>query len=221
MKSTTFNVETNSVNSDSDMDILPASLEKRGRTPSDATTIRPPTSSSDPFATPKMHSRSSTLATVAYQPVNAMEALRPDPGTEADFQVKDNPFAFSPGQLGKMLNPKSLEAFRALGGLKGIERGIQADITTGLSVDETTVMNRISFDQAVADLQKKPEMSPNSSTGSSVFSDRSRVFGKNILPSKAATPLYKVSPLPVKAFVQQLTEASLYSSCGAHIKRRS
>lgn len=197
MKSDNINVETKSVRNDSygdgitDMDILPASFEKHGRTPSDATTIRAP-DGDDPFATPSMRSRSSTLATVAAPRVNSSEALRPDPGTEADFVVKDNPFAFSPGQLGKMLNPKSLDAFRALGGLKGIERGLQADITTGLSIDETNVANRISFDQAVSDLQKKPEMSPHHSTESGAFGDRSRVFGRNILPSKAATPLYKV-----------------------------
>jgi Ca2+-transporting ATPase len=212
MKSDNATVEKKSVRNDSygdgvsDMDILPVALEKRGRTPSDATTIRPPSASSDPFATPTMRSRSSTLATVACPPVNSSDALRPDPGTEADFEVKDNPFAFSPGQLGKMLNPKSLEAFRALGGLKGIERGLHANVATGLSVDETTVANRISFDQAVGDLQKKPEMSPHHSTGSGAFVDRSRVYGKNVLPSKAATPLYKVMDFYRVLIGQQLTK---------------
>lgn len=187
-----------SADSVANMDFQPLTLERRGRVASDATTIRPNTSSSDPFDTPKVRSRSSTLATVHGSPVDAVEALRPDPGTEADFRVENNPFAFSPGQLGKMLNPKSLEAFRALGGLKGIARGIQADVTTGLHVDETTVPSCISFDQAVGDLQKKSEMSPNHSTGAGAFADRSRVFGKNVLPSKAATPLYKVSLLSVQ-----------------------
>src|SRR5690606_2404342 len=44
------------------------------------------------------------------------DALKPDPGTEDDFVVEDNRFAFSPGQLNKMIDPKSLAAFYALGG---------------------------------------------------------------------------------------------------------
>lgn len=194
MKPNNVNIETRLVGNDTqgcDISDEIRPVGHHGRTPSDATTICPP--NADPFATPSLRSRSSTLATVAANPVNASDALRPDPGTEADFVVKDNPFAFSPGQLGKMLNPKSLEAFRALGGLKGIERGIQANISTGLSIDETNVANRISFDQAVTDLQKKPEMAPHHSSDTGAFADRSRVFGRNILPAKSATPLYKVS----------------------------
>nr|UMZ45314.1 hypothetical protein [Paramyrothecium sp.] len=77
------------------------------------------------------------------------EALRPDPSTEADFQVENNPFAFSPGHLNKLLNPKSLSAFRALGGLRGIAHGLQTDVTSGLSLDETSTLGRVSFDEAV------------------------------------------------------------------------
>src|ERR1700761_4324141 len=65
------------------------------------------------------------------------EALRPDKGNEKDFEVSNNPFAFSPGQLNKLLNPKSLSAYRALGGLAGLERGLRTSITAGLSLDET------------------------------------------------------------------------------------
>jgi hypothetical protein len=34
---------------------------------------------------------------------------------QKDFVVENNPFAFSPGQLNKLLNPKSLPAYKALG----------------------------------------------------------------------------------------------------------
>ena len=46
--------------------------------------------------------------------INDEEALKPDPGTEADFDVIDNKFAFTPGQLNKLLNPKSFQAFKHL-----------------------------------------------------------------------------------------------------------
>lgn len=94
-------------------------------------------SSADPFAVP-----SPPLS--YYSPINGPvevydpeTALRPDPGTELDFQCDNNPFAFSPGQLNKLFNPKSLTAFQALGGLQGIANGLAQDSRrTGLSVDE-------------------------------------------------------------------------------------
>ncbi|PVH90105.1 hypothetical protein DM02DRAFT_467434, partial [Periconia macrospinosa] len=76
------------------------------------------------------------------------DALHPDPGTEHEFEVENNPFAFSPGQLGKMYNPKSLAAFRALGGIDGIEKGIKSDRRAGLSVDEVHVDGTVSFQEA-------------------------------------------------------------------------
>ncbi|KAL4932534.1 uncharacterized protein BDV17DRAFT_279680 [Aspergillus undulatus] len=102
------------------------------------------------------------------------EALRPDPGTEADFQVDNNPFAFSPGQLNKLLNPKSLPAFVALGGLPGLVSGLHTDLTAGLS---TTGGN---------------EKHAGAGSGKDGFADRIRVFKENVLPEKKATPLWKL-----------------------------
>src|SRR5690606_14855392 len=65
------------------------------------------------------------------------EALTPDPGTEEDFQRENNKFAFTPGQLNKLINPKSLSAFYSLGGLDGIEKGLRSDRDSGLSAEET------------------------------------------------------------------------------------
>jgi len=55
------------------------------------------------------------------------------------FRATNNKFAFSPGHLSKLLNPKSLNAFYALGGLAGLEKGLAANRATGLSPDEVTV----------------------------------------------------------------------------------
>lgn len=46
---------------------------------------------------------------------NDESALKPDTGTEQDFEVENNPFAFTPGQMNKMFNPKSLSAFLYVG----------------------------------------------------------------------------------------------------------
>ncbi|KAH9889691.1 calcium-translocating P-type ATPase [Xylariomycetidae sp. FL2044] len=143
----------------------------------------------NPFVTPTPSVCGSSLTVV-----DPETALRPDPGTEADFQIENNPYAFSPGQLNKLLNPKNLLAFRALGGLAGIERGLQTDINAGLSVDETSARATVTFEQATRrESDKFPESSERpSAPGSDAFVDRSRVFGKNVLPSKKATPLWKL-----------------------------
>ncbi|KAI0856086.1 calcium-translocating P-type ATPase [Xylaria cubensis] len=148
-----------------------------------------PSTSTNPFLTPAQSDCGSSVITIDPESV-----LRPDPGTEADFQVEDNPFAFSPGQLNKLLNPKSLLAFRALGGLTGIQHGLQTDINAGLSLDETTVRSRITFDQATKwasdKFHESSERSPD--PGAHAFSDRERVYGKNVLPAKKAAPLWRL-----------------------------
>jgi P-type Ca2+ transporter type 2C len=146
-----------------------------------------PAGSEDPFLTPNNRSRATSVTTNV---VDREEALRPDPGTEGDFRVDDNPFAFSPGQLNKLLNPKSLAAYRALGGIKGIARGLQTDLDAGLSIDETSVRRRITFQEAVDGTEAKAESSPP--PGREPFSDRTRVYGRNVLPAKKATPLWRL-----------------------------
>ncbi|KAK3668530.1 plasma membrane calcium [Elasticomyces elasticus] len=134
------------------------------------------------------------------------DALRPDPGSEADFTVPDNKFAFSPGQLGKMLNPKSLAAYVALGGLHGIERGLRSDIDAGLSVDEAHLDGTVTFSEAMHCYKELRELDGTAAprdvrtrqhivgaTGSDgTFVDRKRVYSDNRLPEKHATPLWKL-----------------------------
>ena len=127
------------------------------------------------------------------------EALRPDPGTEPDFEVQDNRFAFSPGQLNKLLNPKSLAAFHALGGLLGIEKGLRTDRRAGLSVDETKLDGTVAFadvtklkrtDTADGQLEEAIQPPRRSATTATIknsddsFSDRKRVFSDNRLPAR-------------------------------------
>ncbi|OCT53861.1 Calcium-transporting ATPase 2 [Cladophialophora carrionii] len=123
------------------------------------------------------------------------DALRPDKGNEKDFEVPNNPFAFTPGQLNKLLNPKSLSAFKALGGLKGLERGLRTSITAGLSVDETRLDGQVSFEEAVAaESDKACSNVPLGRSDSRVsvstrevkgqFEDRLRVFKDNRLPER-------------------------------------
>ena len=143
--------------------------------------------------------------TTTYDDVPLSEALMPDPRNETDFHVDDNRFAFSPGQLNKMLNPKSLAAFYALGGLQGLEQGLRTDLNAGLSVDEARLAGTVDFQQVTPTLHHKcPSVSksphdalpvspaPVSNDGGSPFEDRIRVFDQNRLPARRSTSFLKL-----------------------------
>ncbi|KAL5357102.1 hypothetical protein BJX96DRAFT_181203 [Aspergillus floccosus] len=119
------------------------------------------------------------------------EVLAPDPQDEKGDNIADNKFAFTPGQLNTLLNPKSLVAFHAVGGLHGLEYGLQTNLTAGLSVDETTLLGYATFEQ-VREIGGSSKTSSLEylrgasgslpGTPSSPFSDRRRVFGWNVVP---------------------------------------
>ena len=160
-------------------------IDTRQRSASNADTVA--SSASNPFLTP---AGTSVYSSILEDPE---AALRPDPGSEADFVVENNPFGFTPGQLNKLLNPKSLSAFKALGGLQGILRGLQTDAHSGLSVDETSAPTRISFDTAIRTDDSSPKDPANfSAPAGEAFSDRIRVYSRNVLPPKKPTPFWKL-----------------------------
>lgn len=128
-------------------------------------------------------------------------ALRPDKGTEKDFVVEgSNPFGVTPGELNKMQNPKSLAAFKALGGLPGLERALRTDVNAGLSVDETRLQGSAkSAAEEAAESEKRGGVSALKSTPAVAaagdrtvpagevkdqFFDRKRVFKDNRLPAR-------------------------------------
>ncbi|KAJ5384499.1 hypothetical protein N7517_002410 [Penicillium concentricum] len=132
-----------------------------------------------------------------YDDVLLADALKPDPRNETDFQVEDNRFAFSPGQLNKMQNPKSLAAFHALGGLQGLERGLRTDLNAGLSIDEGRLEGNVEFKDVAPQHTSTGKSSlpantsapaPVSAAGNgSSFEDRIRVFSQNKLPARKST----------------------------------
>lgn len=133
--------------------------------------------------------------------LNDKDALKPDPGTEADFHVENNKFAFSPGQLAKLYNPKSLSAFHALGGLDGLEKGLRTDRKAGLSIDEQQLSGTVTFEEATSGQTHAASKHANggfehdtpNATGSSVFADRIRVFADNRLPEKKAKNIFQLA----------------------------
>ena len=139
--------------------------------------------------------------------LNDDEALRADPGTEKDFVVIDNRFAFSPGQLSKLFNPKSLGAFHALGGLRGLEKGLRTDRKSGLSIDERKLDGNVSFADATSLSPEEVDYKDNTgrlttratTTGSNMhlsehsFFDRKRTFNDNLLPEKKAKSIFELA----------------------------
>ena len=115
--------------------------------------------------------------------------LSPDPGKQAEFHVEDNKFAFSPGQLAKLINPKSFGAFKALGGLDGLERGLRTNRQTGLSLDEHEFPDAVSFQDAVQGTVGSGAEN-TSGTGGIPYGDRIRCFGENVLPEKKAKTIW-------------------------------
>jgi Ca2+-transporting ATPase len=136
------------------------------------------------------------------------EALTLDPGTEADFQAEDNRFAFTPGILNKLINPKSLPAFYAVGGLSGLEKGLRTDRHAGLSSDETTLEGTVSFDSVKPPLAQSPPVIPQNNISppatrtttigsrkmppNDQFIDRKRIFKDNRLPEKKGKSLLQL-----------------------------
>jgi len=136
----------------------------------------------------------------AHEILKPEEALRPDPGTEADFQRENNPFAFTPGQLGKLLNPKNYGAFKALGGLSGIEKGLRSDRKSGLSSEEVKVDGQVTFEDATG--APNPSQTSQSaaagsndggSRGTQGYEDRQRVFNDNRLPERKAKGILQLA----------------------------
>jgi Ca2+-transporting ATPase len=136
------------------------------------------------------------------------DAFTPDPGAEDMFKVKDNKFAFSPGHLSKLLNPKSHNAFYALGGLAGLERGLSTDRSAGLSVDETNIENSMTYEGVAARGAPKygaaggnlpePKTTINIAPGtydskSKNFWDRRRIFSENRLPNKKNKTIWQLA----------------------------
>ncbi|KAH8425952.1 putative P-type calcium ATPase [Aspergillus melleus] len=143
---------------------------------------------------------------LAHTLIDDDEALKPDPGREEEFNVEDNRFAFSPGQLNKLLNPKSLGAFHALGGVQGLEKGLRTNVRSGLSLDETGLEGTVSFEDVTS---RRPEAIPKSDTqppfppsrtttglsksADRSFTDRKRIYGTNKLPEKKAKSIFELA----------------------------
>ncbi|OJJ00436.1 hypothetical protein ASPVEDRAFT_51620 [Aspergillus versicolor CBS 583.65] len=142
---------------------------------------------------PKGTSNAANLSEIDDVPLS--EALNPDPQQAQDFEVQDNRFPFSPGQLNKMLNPKSLAAYHALGGLAGLGKALRTDLKSGLSSDETRLHGNLVYVPETSSYELLNETTANSNGtegADSQFHDRIRIFSQNRLPARKTTGFLKL-----------------------------
>ncbi|KAJ5211144.1 ATPase P-type K/Mg/Cd/Cu/Zn/Na/Ca/Na/H-transporter [Penicillium cf. griseofulvum] len=157
---------------------------------------------------PPHDSRSDLAKNAAINDIHDEDALTPDPGRESEFEVEDNKFAFSPGQLNKLLNPKSFAAFHALGGLRGLEKGLRTDVKSGLSADETSLDGTVSFDDVVSPASPSQNNIPKSASpkptppaaetsvvtqSEEFYADRRRIYGDNKLPERKLKTIWELA----------------------------
>jgi Ca2+-transporting ATPase len=137
------------------------------------------------------------------------DPLSPNPGQQDSFNVENNPFAFSPGQLSKLLDPKSFAAFSALGGIAGLEKGLRTNISSGLSIEEDQLNGSVSFEEAksAAGPTTSPSATVNKDTKigrtdtqltksglpKSAYKDRKRVYGDNRLPERKSKSIWALA----------------------------
>lgn len=166
-------------------------VNTRQRALSEAETIT--SQSSNPFLTPVSPSNASTSGASTIVGDSEVISKREELRNDSDAKIDNNPFAFAPSQLGQLLNPKSLAVYQALGGVERIATGLQTNLQSGLSLDESTATRSVTFDEATNPQSpiKEKESSIPPSNGTP-FEDRIRIHGRNTLPPKKATPLYKL-----------------------------
>jgi Ca2+-transporting ATPase len=136
-------------------------------------------------------------------------AIQPNPGEEHLFNLENNPFAFSPGHLSKLIEPKSIAVLQRLGGLPGLERGLRTDIRAGLSIEESRVDDIVTIPESSSRSSHQgqqqhqgrvPETRIGDRANTSLsqlllpflgqqkpdnhYADRRRIFGENCLPER-------------------------------------
>ena len=139
-----------------------------------------------------------------------------DPKPYNDSISPEHQLSYSLAQLDRLLRPKSLEAFDALGGHEDLNNGLRTNRLVGSPLDWKDLNGTVPSDQAIgAGLSQSPGTT-GSSAGPSIasqiakmpekaFQDRRRIHNKNRLPKRKIRHIpepvwgFEVSTLPVAA----------------------
>lgn len=161
---------------------VPGSLEPYPRSPSfydgsSATTMTPVFSIGRSRA-------SSALTAVGHEDNDNIPEL--GPGQGASSHTKDNPFAFGPNVISKMVASKSLAEFQGIGGLAKLAQGLRTDLFAGLSLDEAWLHDtvRSGFTSRTTPARQQESYQ--------VLQARRDVFGTNRLPDQKIKGIFEL-----------------------------
>jgi len=120
-----------------------------------------------------------------------------------DEQIDPAPFAFKPYHLASLVDPKSLETFEAMGGIKGLLAGLGVDPNSGLHIGGSTSESGDAPTVVVTNpAGEKDEAVEKIPYGGDAYSgsleDRQRVYGSNILPARKSKSLLQLMWLALK-----------------------
>lgn len=128
-------------------------------------------------------------------------------------QDPSNPFAFTPEQLGALIDPKNLPLLRAYGGLEGVARGLHSDLRSGLipnapnhqPITLDQIMKERKDDSVLEELVRTPTVHSLgarqlthrtditiSTPDITAFPQRRTVFGANVLPETASKNIFQL-----------------------------
>ncbi|CAO1621163.1 unnamed protein product [Parajaminaea phylloscopi] len=114
---------------------------------------------------------------------------------ERQRNVDPTPFRFKPYTLGELIDPKSVQKLREMGGLRGLLAGIGTDGEKGLNLPIRGGVEAGANGSRENDVERTAEASPagyqtDPDVVVATTEDRERVFGRNVLPAKKGKSLW-------------------------------
>ncbi|KAF6754524.1 calcium-transporting ATPase [Ephemerocybe angulata] len=145
---------------------------------------------------------------------------------EQDAAINPAPFAFKPYELAHMLDPKNLDTLASFGGAAGLLRGLGTSVERGLTSSQAVgtssasgaglgASQRHESEPQYAEKEKVPDImltapsgqtsaaSPtlegeNTTAVNASMDDRKRIYGENVLPTRASKSLLQLMWMALK-----------------------
>ncbi|OXV10462.1 hypothetical protein Egran_01773 [Elaphomyces granulatus] len=145
-----------------------------------------------------------------------------NPSIRPNTTEKEKPFALSPEKLSELISTRDVSAFYDLGGLDGLESGLQTDRRSGLSVDEVrlgryTSLRRVNHSLKETDAEHfftEVKRRPESESRSDHFAHRKQLFGDNTLPVRKPPNILRLMWMTYNDYVLFLLTAAAVVSLG-------
>lgn len=133
---------------------------------------------------------------------------------EQDAAIDPTPFSFKPYELAHMLDPKNLDTLASFGGVAGLLKGLGTNAERGLSTSGTAPpdSNPPASSPQYAEKDAVPAImltapsgdtttanqTESSDTFKATVDDRKRVYGENVLPTRASKSLLQLMWMALK-----------------------